>query len=46
MNCSICDKIMAISEGLTEMDGKRCHVSCKGRYEEQHRKSQGLDRKY
>ena len=44
MNCSVCDKVMAILEGIIEMNGKRCHVSCKARYDEQHRKNQGLDR--
>ena len=44
MNCSICDKEMSISDGLTEFNGKRCHVDCKKQMNDQWRKIQGLDR--
>jgi len=35
---------MGISEGLAEIDGKRCHVSCKEQVEKEWRKKKGLDR--
>ncbi len=35
---------MSLSEGLAEMDGKRCHKSCKDQKEKQWRKAEGLDR--
>jgi hypothetical protein len=35
---------MSISEGLAEIDGKRCHESCKQEMEKKWRKDQGLDR--
>ncbi|EIJ66437.1 hypothetical protein BD31_I0967 [Candidatus Nitrosopumilus salaria BD31] len=35
---------MVISEGLTEMDGKRCHISCKGDYEKRWRDVKRLNR--
>jgi hypothetical protein len=46
MKCSICRKIMDIFEGLTEMSGKKCHISCKEQYDIEWKKQQGLDRKY
>ena len=35
---------MGISEGLTVIEGKRCHISCKEQKDEQWRKTQGFDR--
>jgi hypothetical protein len=35
---------MSISEGLAEIDGKRCHESCKNDWDERWRKVKGLDR--
>jgi len=35
---------MSLSEGLTEIDGKRCHVDCKEQVKKQWRKIEGLDR--
>ena len=46
MICAICKKEANISEGLTEMNAKKCHISCKEQYYEESRKKQGLDRKY
>lgn len=46
MKCSICSNPMVISEGLTEMSGKRCHISCKEQYNTEWRDQQGLDRKW
>jgi len=46
MKCSICMNPMDISEGLSEMSGKRCHISCKERYTTEWREPQGLDRKW
>ncbi|WP_179360270.1 hypothetical protein [Nitrosopumilus cobalaminigenes] len=43
MICSICKKEMHLSEGLTEFDNKRCHVSCKENFEKEWRKKQGLE---
>ncbi len=34
---------MSISEMLTEIDGQRCHESCKDDWEKQWRKTKGLD---
>jgi len=34
---------MGISQGLAEIDGKRCHESCKDQRESQWRKAKGLD---
>jgi len=45
MICVICKKDANISEGLTEIEGKKCHISCKEQYHEELRKKQGLDRK-
>jgi hypothetical protein len=44
MICAICKKEMNISEGLTEMSGKKCHISCKEQHYEEWRKKQGLNR--
>ena len=46
MKCSICMNPMGIFEDLTEMSGKRCHISCKERYDTEWRVQQGLDRKH
>lgn len=46
MICAICKKEVNISEGLTEINGKKYHISCKEQYDEEWRKKQGLDRKY
>jgi len=35
---------MSISEGMTEIDGKRCHELCKNNWNAQWRKAKGLDR--
>ncbi|MFQ5476723.1 MAG: hypothetical protein ACE5DT_06820 [Nitrosopumilus sp.] len=43
MNCRICKREMSISEGLAEIDGKRCHVSCKKQVEKEWRAKKGLD---
>ena len=43
MICSICKKEMRLSEGITEMDNQRCHVSCKEQFTKQWRKDKGLD---
>ena len=34
---------MSISQGLTEKDGKRCHVSCKNEWENEWRKIKHID---
>jgi len=34
---------MSIFDGLTEIDGKRCHVDCKVQVEKQWRKINGLE---
>ena len=44
MICNICRKEATISEGLTEMKGKKCHISCKEQFDEEWRKKQGFDR--
>ncbi len=44
MICSICKKEMSISEVLVEIDGKRCHKSCKTQREKQWRKERGLSK--
>jgi len=41
--CSICKKEMSFSEGVVEIDGKRCHESCKQQMYKQWKKGQGLD---
>lgn len=46
MKCSVCQKEMNISEGLTEFNGKRCHIECKKQYEKDWREEKGLDHKY
>ena len=43
MICSICKKEMSISEGLTEMDSKKCHVSCKEKWKQRWRQSKNID---
>jgi len=35
---------MSLSERVVEMDGKRCHVSCKEQVKKDWRKKKGLDR--
>jgi len=42
MICCICKKEMSLSEGLTEMDKKRCHISCKENYDKEWRKAHRL----
>ncbi|MCV0431533.1 hypothetical protein [Nitrosopumilus sp.] len=44
MKCCICQKDMNISEGITELEGKKCHVSCKKQNEIEWRKTKGLER--
>ncbi len=34
---------MSISDGLAEIDGKRCHESCKQQMYKQWKKDKGLD---
>jgi hypothetical protein len=46
MKCNVCKKKMSIFEGLTEMNGKRCHISCKEQHKIEWEKQQGFDRKY
>ncbi len=43
MMCSICQKEMNFSEGITERDGQKCHVLCKEQYEKSWRKAKGLE---
>ncbi len=46
MNCSVCKKIMHLSEGITEHNRQKCHVACKKQYEISWRKAKGLDYTY
>jgi len=41
--CPFCDIELSISQGLTETDGKRCHVDCKENWKKQWRKIKDLD---
>ena len=43
MKCIICQKEMNISEGLTELNGQKCHIVCKEKSETEWRKQKGLD---
>ena len=43
MMCSVCQKEMNLSEGITEHDGQKCHVRCKEQYEKSWRKARGLE---
>ncbi len=46
MNCSICQKKMNLSEGITEHNMQRCHVLCKEQYDKSWRKVKGLNDLY
>jgi hypothetical protein len=46
MNCSICQKKMNLSEGITEHNMQRCHVLCKKQYDKSWRKVKGLNDLY
>ena len=46
MICNLCGKEMNISEGLTEFDHKRCHISCKENYEKEWRKAKNLNNEF
>jgi len=35
---------MSLSEGVTEIEGKRCHIFCKKEMERKWRKDKGLER--
>ena len=41
--CSICKKVMVISEIVTVFDGKRCHVECKEEWIKKWRKIKKLE---
>jgi len=40
--CPLCDLEMSISQRLTEMDGKRCHIDCKDKREKQWKEGKGI----